>query len=60
MTAEELLNEIDDCKGPCNRICISCPEGKKLKEIREVVAGLLKANHELQLQVGELNKIMFF
>lgn len=60
MTAEELLEELDDSMGPCTRICISCPEGSILKDIRDVIIGLLKENHELRMEVAELNKIMFF
>ena len=60
MTAEELLKEIDDCVGPCGRICISCPEGAFLKEIRDVIIALQKENHELRLQASQLNSIMFF
>lgn len=60
MTAEELLKEIDDCVGPCGRICISCPEGAFLKEIRDVIIALQKENHELRLQASQLNNIMFF
>jgi len=60
MTAEELLKEIDDCVGPCGRICISCPEGAFLKEIRDVIIALQKENHELRLQASQLNSIIFF
>jgi len=60
LTAEQLLEELDDACGPCTRICISCPEGAILKDIRDVIIQLLKENHELRLEVAQLNKIMFF
>ena len=41
MTAEQLIEQIDECIGPCDRICISCPEGESLKEIRNIVADLI-------------------
>ena len=56
MTAQELLDEIDDCYGPCCKICISCPEGHYLKEIREVVAELLRENKELKFELDGLKK----
>ena len=59
-TADEVLKELDECYGPCHRICISCPEAEYLKEIRDVIMGLLKENHELKLQVSQANSLLFF
>lgn len=42
MTAEELIHQIDDCYGPCDLLCLSCPESRYLKEIREVVVALME------------------
>lgn len=56
MTAEELLKQIDDCNGPCTKICVSCPEGKYLKEIRDVILNLLEENKELKYQLEGLMK----
>lgn len=53
MTAEELLNEIDDCCGPCGQLCLSCPEARYLREIREVVENLLMENRALRQQVEQ-------
>lgn len=41
MTAEQLIEELDDCYGPCGRLCLSCPEARYLKEIRDVVVALM-------------------
>lgn len=60
MTADELLKEIDECCGPCGKLCISCPEGRYLKEIKEVIKALLKENHELHLQVAQANSLLYF
>ena len=56
MTAEELLAEIDDCYGPCTKICVSCPEQGHLKEIRDVIVRLLAENKELKYQLESLMK----
>jgi len=56
MTPEELLNDLDDCYGPCTKICVSCPEGKYLKEIRDVVIALLEENKELRWILEGLQK----
>ena len=42
MTAEELLEELDDCNGECGKLCISCPAGMFLKDIRDVIIGLIE------------------
>ena len=60
VTAEELLNEIDNCCGPCGELCITCPEGRYLHEIREVIENLLKENHDLKMQASQANSVLFF
>ena len=42
MTAEELLNDIDHCCGPCGDMCLSCPESHYLNEIRDVIVSLME------------------
>ena len=54
MTAEELIRDIDSCYGPCGELCLSCPEAHYLKEIREVVAGLMEERDMLKETVAEL------
>ena len=60
MTAEELLKDFDDCYGPCGKLCLSCPEARYLKEIKEVIEGLLKENHELRMQAAQVNSVLYF
>ena len=51
MTAEKLLEEIDDCYGPCGRICLSCPEAHYLKEIRDVIVALMEERDKYKTAV---------
>lgn len=59
MTAEDMLDEIDTCRGPCGKLCLSCPEGWYLKEIKKVIVGLMeerdKLRNALQSQTGEVD-----
>ena len=41
-TPEEVLQAIDECYGPCTKICISCPAGEFLREIRDVIIKLME------------------
>lgn len=47
MTAEEMIEEIDECRGPCGKLCLSCPEGYYLQEIKDVISGLIAERDEL-------------
>lgn len=60
MTAEELIQDIDDCHGPCGRLCMSCPEAHYLKEIRDVVVSLMKERDELKTRVADLSEMIHF
>ena len=51
MTAEELLKDIDNCYGPCGQLCLSCPEAHYLREIKEVIEGLMKERDNLRRAV---------
>lgn len=42
MTAEELIDDIDNCHGPCGNLCLSCPEAHYLQEIRQVIINLMR------------------
>ena len=42
MTAKELLEELNDCYGPCNKLCLSCPESRYLPEIKQVIEDLIE------------------
>ena len=59
MTAEDMLDEIDTCRGPCGKLCLSCPEGWYLKEIKSVIVRLMEEKEKfrkaLQEQTGEVD-----
>ena len=61
MTAEDMLDEIDTCRGPCGKLCLSCPDGWYLKEIKSVIVGLMEERDRLrkalQEQTGEVDII---
>ena len=61
MTAKEMIEDIDTCRGPCGKLCLSCPEGWYLKEIKEVIVNLMEENDRmremLQAQTGEVDVI---
>jgi len=56
LTAEELLDELDDACGPCTRICISCPEGAILKDIRDVIIALKTERDKYKAMVDLANE----
>lgn len=41
MTPEEFLKDMEDCYGPCGRMCLSCPEAHYLKDVRDMVENLM-------------------
>jgi len=59
MTAKELLKDLEECTGPCGRMCLSCPESRYISEIREVLVKLLDENERLrktlQSKTGEVD-----
>lgn len=61
MKPEYLIEDIDTCRGPCGKLCLSCPEGWYLKEIREVLVYLFEENKKLRTaltaQTGEVDLI---
>ena len=48
MTPQELLKDLDECVGPCGRMCLSCPESRYIAEIKEVVEKLINDNERLR------------
>lgn len=48
MTPKELLKDLEECTGPCGRMCLSCPESRYISEIREVLVGLIDENNRLR------------
>lgn len=61
MKPEYLIEDLETCRGPCGKLCLSCPEGWYLKEIREVVVHLMEENEKLRAmlkaQTGEVDLI---
>ena len=59
MTPEEFLQDMEDCYGPCGRMCLSCPEAHYLKEVRDMVEVLMneRDNYKnLSQKLSELPK----
>lgn len=48
MTPEELLKDLEECTGPCGRMCLSCPESRYVAEIHEVLEKLINENNRLR------------
>ena len=61
MTAQELLKDLEECTGPCGRMCLSCPESRYVAEIYEVLKGLMDENDRLRKtlmeQTGEVDVV---
>lgn len=59
MTPKELLEDIEECTGPCGKLCLSCPESRYLPEIYEVLKTLMEENEKLRSalagQTGEVD-----
>ena len=53
-TPEELLKDIEQCTGMCGEFCISCAEMHCLREIHDVLAGLIEENKRLK-ELAEKN-----
>lgn len=47
MSPEELLKDLEECTGPCGRMCLSCPESRYVAEIHEVLEKLINENKAL-------------
>ena len=54
MSPEELLKDLDECTGPCGRMCLSCPESRYVAEIREVLVGLMEENKRLRTSLRDI------
>lgn len=61
MTPYELLKDLETCTGPCGRMCMSCPEGRYIAEIHDVVEKLIHENERLrsalESQTGEVDML---
>jgi len=57
MRAMELLDKIDDCYGPCSRICVSCPLGESVREIRDVIKTLVAERCALLEEIERMRKM---
>ena len=59
MTPKELLKDLEECTGPCGRMCLSCPESRYVAEIHEVLEKLIDENERLRsaltAQTGEVD-----
>ena len=53
MTAEEMLKDLEECTGPCGRMCLSCPESRYVSEIYEVLKQLIDDNKRLRRALAE-------
>lgn len=45
---EELLKDLEQCKGPCGEICVRCKEAYRLRDIYETLKRLIAENKELK------------
>ena len=57
MRPMELLDKIDDCYGPCSRICVSCPLGDSVREIRDIIKTLISERCALLEEIDRLRKM---
>ena len=61
MTPHQLIKEIVEAKGPCERVCAYCPENLYLSEVKECIEKMYKKIYELQadkdMLLDELVKI---
>lgn len=59
MTPDELLKDLENCTGPCGRMCLSCPESRYIAEIHDVLIKLINENKKLRnalfAQTGEVD-----
>lgn len=54
MTPMELLKDLDECTGPCGRMCLSCPESRYIQEIRDVLVSLIEDNERLRKTLASI------
>lgn len=40
--AFELLDELEECEGPCGKLCLHCPEAYALEHIKKVINSLIE------------------
>ena len=52
-TPEQLLDDLEHCKGPCGEMCVRCREAYHLRDIYEVLKKLMEENKELKLQLNK-------
>jgi len=50
---EELLADLETCRGPCWDICIRCREAYHLGEIYKTLKALIEENKELKEQLNK-------
>lgn len=50
--ANALLVELEECEGPCSKLCLHCPEAYALAHIKKVVENLIE---ELTHQTSDAN-----
>lgn len=50
--AFELLDELEECEGPCGKLCLHCPEAYALAHIKEVVNDLIAELEEANAGVA--------
>jgi len=50
---EELLADLEQCRGPCWDICIQCREAYHLGEIYKILKALVTENKELKARLNK-------
>lgn len=57
MTPEEMLEDIENCTGPCGEMCLSCPESRYLREIHDALKTAIDERNMYKHMV-EIERIM--
>ena len=57
MTPEEFLKDMEDCYGPCGRMCLSCPEAHYLADVVVMVKKLVEERDSAikQLKINNIS-----
>lgn len=50
--ALELLDELEECEGPCGKLCLHCPEAYALAHIKKVVNDLIAELEDANAEIA--------